>query len=44
MRMMITNRQPNQLAGVGAGRKPEVIEMMQFRHSNRSGSARLAGR
>ena len=34
----------NYLAGVGAGRKPEFIEMMQVGVSHNSGSARLAGR
>jgi hypothetical protein len=35
---------PNLLARVGAGRKPEFIEMMQVGVSFNSGSARLAGR
>jgi len=35
---------PNYLAGVGAGRIPELIEMMQVGHDCRSGSARLVGR
>jgi hypothetical protein len=35
---------PNYLAEVVAGRPPEFIEMMQFRQSRWSGSARLWGR
>ena len=35
---------PNKLAGVGAGRMPEIIEMIQAGHGCWSGSARLAGR
>ena len=35
---------PNKLAGVGAGRTPEFIEMMQVGASRGSGSVRLAGR
>ena len=35
---------PNYLAGVGAGRTPEFIEMKQVGHGCWSGSARLAGR
>ena len=35
---------PNYLAGVGAGRTPEFIEMMQVGLSRKSGSARLVGR
>ena len=34
----------NYLAGVGAGRTPEFIEMMLVGHGGRSGSARLVGR
>ena len=38
----VTERKaPNKLAGVGAGRKPEFIEMMQVGHSYWSGSAGL---
>lgn len=35
---------PNYLAGVGAGRTPGFIAMMQVDHGCRSGSARLVGR
>ena len=35
---------PNYLAGVGAGRKPEFIKMMQVGVSRGSGSARLESR
>jgi hypothetical protein len=35
---------PNYLAGVGAGRMPEIIEMTQVGVRCGSGSARLAGR
>ena len=35
---------PNHLAGVGAGRSPEFIEMMQVGLSHKSGSARFVGR
>ncbi len=35
---------PNYLAGIGAGRKPEFIEMMQVGVSLGSGSARLVWR
>lgn len=35
---------PNQLAGVGAVRTFEFIEMMQVGVSHKSGSARLCGR
>ncbi len=35
---------PNYLAGVGAGRSPEFIEMMQVGVSYKSDSARLMGR
>ena len=38
------SQSPTQLAGVGAGRTPEFIEMMQVGVSRNSGSARLAGR
>jgi hypothetical protein len=34
----------NQLAGVGAGRTPEFIEMKRVGHGYWSGSARLVGR
>ena len=34
----------NHLAGVGAGRAPDFIEMMQVGVSLKSGSARLVGR
>jgi len=35
---------PNHIAGVGAGRTPEFIEMKQVGMSHKSGSARLVGR
>jgi hypothetical protein len=35
---------PNPLAGVGAGRIPEIIEVIQVGVSHKSGSARLGGR
>ena len=35
---------PNYLAGVGAGRAPEFIEMKQVCVCDSSGSARLVGR
>ena len=42
--MRYSNKWPNYLAGVGAGWKPEFIEMMQDGHGYSSGSARLVGR
>ena len=41
---VVTNEQPNPFAGAGAGRTPEIIEMIQVGASRRSGSARLVGR
>ena len=38
------NLMPNPIAGVGAGRMPEFIEMKQVGVSHKSVSARLAGR
>jgi len=38
------SQQPNYLAGAGAGRTPEFIEMKQVGHGCWSGSARLVGR
>jgi hypothetical protein len=35
---------PNPLAGVGAGRTPEFIEMMQVGFGHKSGSTRLGDR
>lgn len=42
--MMTIDLMPNYLAGVGAGRMPEIIEMMQVDVGHISGSARLSGR
>jgi len=41
---MIITEWPNYLTGVGAGRIPGFIEMMQVCLSHKSGSARLVGR
>ncbi len=35
---------PNHIAGVGAGRTPQFIEVMQVGPKHKSGSARLVGR